>query len=310
MQTCKWLGFVFGISVFAFSAISRATNQLPVPLQMDAPQYPYEMSRQGIGGTVEVEFIIGSEGNVLEAKTSRTTNRAFNQAAEAAILKWRYKPAMKDGRPVGIHARQVVEFSLSEVPVYPFTLAQSGVEGTATVEFSRDGNGRILDVTVVETTQPEFGWALRAAIAASTYAPSFDEAQAPMKGLRTTTKFTLKGKQGLLNEPSRKILARLKNKEAIPDETKLDQPLEAKTTAEPRLPADWAAGREAGYAVIEAFVDEDGNVRLPSVESATKDEFGYAAAQAVSGWKYDPPRVGGKRALVRAKIRVEFKPKG
>ena len=258
---------------------------------------------------VEVAFIINSDGKVYQAKTSRTTNPAFNQAAEAAVLKWRFKPGLKDGKPVATAARQVVEFSVDVLPVYPFALAQAEIEGSATVEFSRDENGRPFDITIIAASRPEFGRALQAAITASTYAPSFDGGHVAVKGLRTTMGFTPTGRKSLLDAASRKILARLKTKENIPDESGLDQPLEAKVAPEPRLPQNLAADQQVGFAIIQAFVDEDGSVKLPSVDSTTNEELGYSAAQAVAGWKYAPPHIRGKSSLVRVKIRVDFKPK-
>jgi len=40
--------------------------------------------------------------------------------------------------------------------------------------------------------------------------------------------------------------------------------------------------------------------------SATAPEFGYAAAQAVATWRYEPPLLDGKPVIARVQIPVSF----
>ncbi len=57
---------------------------------------------------------------------------------------------------------------------------------------------------------------------------------------------------------------------------------------------------------LEVIVDRDGRVRLPHIRSATRPEFGWAAATAVSQWLFETPLKDGKPVDVRVVIPVKF----
>ncbi len=84
---------------------------LRVPVQ---PTYPYEMSRAGISGSVTVEFIISSNGDVTQVQVIKSTHREFEGPAQQAVMKWKFKPGRKGGRPVNVRVSQTVEFNLDE----------------------------------------------------------------------------------------------------------------------------------------------------------------------------------------------------
>ena len=54
--------------------------------------------------------------------------------------------------------------------------------------------------------------------------------------------------------------------------------------------------------------DRDGRVRLPRVKSATKKEFGWAAATAISQWVFERPMRKGAAVDVTVTIPVSFAP--
>jgi periplasmic protein TonB len=87
-------------------------DQKPTRTVSVNPAYPYEMSRAGINGTVVVEFIISSNGDVSQAQIVRSSNREFETPALQAVLKWKFKPGRKGGRAVNTRASQLIEFNL------------------------------------------------------------------------------------------------------------------------------------------------------------------------------------------------------
>jgi protein TonB len=81
-------------------------------LEYVAPKYPV-LSRMSRGsGWVEVEFTVrpdGSTGDVVV--TNSSPRRTFDNAATQAVAQWRYKPVMRDGKPVEQRAAVRIRFS-------------------------------------------------------------------------------------------------------------------------------------------------------------------------------------------------------
>jgi len=66
-----------------------------------APKFPVFIRNRGVTGWVELEFTVladGSTGSV--AVTNSSPRRTFDASAVAAVSQWRYKPVMRDGKPV------------------------------------------------------------------------------------------------------------------------------------------------------------------------------------------------------------------
>lgn len=89
-------------------------DQRPVARVQPGPQYPYEMSRAGISGEVVVEFIINSNGDVIDTRIVRSSHREFEVPAMQAVQKWKFKAGRKGGRPVNVRASQLIEFNLED----------------------------------------------------------------------------------------------------------------------------------------------------------------------------------------------------
>jgi len=89
-------------------------DQQPVARVRQAPTYPYDMRRAGINGTVVVEFIINTEGDVIQTQIVRSSHREFEMPAIQAVSKWKFKPGRKGGRVVNVRASQLLEFNATE----------------------------------------------------------------------------------------------------------------------------------------------------------------------------------------------------
>ena len=88
----------------------------------------------------------------------------------------------------------------------------------------------------------------------------------------------------------------------------LDQKLKPLWRGFPFYPANLTDPKPTGEALIEFIIDRDGRVRLPHIKSATQEEFGWAAATAISQWVFAPPRRKGEPVDVRVSIPIEFSP--
>lgn len=83
----------------------------PVPISQPNPDYPEAARRARIEGKVILQAIINEQGAVEGVKVLRS-NPLLDDAAMAAVRRWRYKPATLDGQPVKVYFTVVVTFKL------------------------------------------------------------------------------------------------------------------------------------------------------------------------------------------------------
>lgn len=73
---------------------------VPIPGRTPAPEYPRRALRSGIEGTVMVRVDVGPDGVPTSVGISRSSrSRDLDRAAIEAVERWRFQPAMADGRP-------------------------------------------------------------------------------------------------------------------------------------------------------------------------------------------------------------------
>jgi TonB family protein len=66
-----------------------------------APKVPMSARRTGIDGWVELEFTVRADGVTDQiVVTNSNPKKVYDEAAIAAVSEWRYRPVMRDGRPV------------------------------------------------------------------------------------------------------------------------------------------------------------------------------------------------------------------
>lgn len=78
------------------------------------PAYPELARTARLEGRVILQAVIRKDGSVGEVRLLHCTQThvGFEQAAEDAVLQWRYRPSTLDGRPVAVYFTVVVEFDL------------------------------------------------------------------------------------------------------------------------------------------------------------------------------------------------------
>ena len=89
-------------------------DQQPVARVRQAPTYPYDMRRAGINGSVVVEFIISTDGDVIQTQVVKSSHREFEMPALQAVQKWKFKPGRRRGQVVNVRASQLLEFNATE----------------------------------------------------------------------------------------------------------------------------------------------------------------------------------------------------
>lgn len=184
-------------------------------------------------------------------------------------------------------------------PVYPYDLRQRGVTGTVRARFTIDKEGHVVDIDVLEASDPAFGDSLHAALATWQFKPLYhlDEnvaADFEIKwGFVPADKDSPDGR--LLMATEKPVGARQLDK--IPGVLFIRQPIR---------PTDSQGNRETGETKVEVVIDHDGRVCLPRVISATTPELGWAAATAVSQWYFETPRRGGIAVDTKVVIPLSF----
>lgn len=95
-------------------------NQVDVPPQVIErvmPKYPPQALRFGVKGQVVVMVLISENGNVLETRLLRGIEKSFglNEATLEAVMKWRFKPAEKDGIKVKVWKPIAIAFQGKDI---------------------------------------------------------------------------------------------------------------------------------------------------------------------------------------------------
>jgi TonB family protein len=307
------------------------------------PEYPFAMRASGMRGEVVVSFIVDIEGRVRNAHVVRSLNPSFDDPAIDAVRKWRFEPATADNLPVPKSMQVPIIFTLDHLshggkdavtlekkadqsklppelrydtapklvgavrPVYPYEALKAKRKGSATVRYIVDERGAIAHTKVIEASAPEFGAALLAAVEQFAHDPALREGRPTAAMLAFKQEFSQDEKYQMVSDLDLALLKRETSKpDSIVSARELDAPLKLISRRPPRFPGSQAGKTLKGTASIEVLVDEDGRVRLPRVVEASHDDFGYAALQGVSAWRFDPPTRGGRAVVTRVRIPIAF----
>ena len=85
-----------------------------LPLQRIPPQYPRDAARGGVTGWVQLEVLVNADGSVRSAKVLDAKPKGiFEASAVQAVMRWKFKPKIKDGKPIEQKGSQKIEFNLN-----------------------------------------------------------------------------------------------------------------------------------------------------------------------------------------------------
>jgi protein TonB len=86
-----------------------------LPLVRIQPQYPRQAARDGISGWVQFELVINVDGTVKSARAIKSQPRGvFEAAATQAIMKWKFKPKIEDGKAMEAKGTVKIDFNLED----------------------------------------------------------------------------------------------------------------------------------------------------------------------------------------------------
>ena len=84
----------------------------PVKLFYPQPQYTEDARRARVQGVVILEATINREGDVVGVRILKGLPMGLAKSAVDTAMKWRFKPATENGRPVAVFFNLLVNFSL------------------------------------------------------------------------------------------------------------------------------------------------------------------------------------------------------
>ena len=93
------------------TGVSLAWEDPPEVTRRTLPQYPQSAFVRKTEGTVLAMFVIDDSGRVSEVEILES-HEGLDEAAEACIKTWEFRPARKDGQPVGTLAIDKVVFRI------------------------------------------------------------------------------------------------------------------------------------------------------------------------------------------------------
>ncbi|MEW5805847.1 MAG: energy transducer TonB [Acidobacteriota bacterium] len=96
------------------AGVAGVTNPELIPETKLLPVYPELARKAKIEGSVILQAVIKKDGTVGDIVILRSPGAklGFEEAAAEAVKKWRYKPALQNGRPVDVYFTVEVNFTL------------------------------------------------------------------------------------------------------------------------------------------------------------------------------------------------------
>jgi TonB family protein len=196
-------------------------------------------------------------------------------------------------------------------PRFPHALSLSHItEGEARVVVNIDANGKLVDWLVTGYTDKAFANEAVSMLKLWRYEAPTENGR-PI-GVRTELRFEFEARGrvvSLMAIDTPEVL--LKQMGIGPHYTaavyglqELDQPVAPINPTSPLYPAQPVSAKQRQTVVVDFYVDEKGQPRMPVVVNSSHDHFSNAAVDALNRWRFTAPTRGGRPVSVR--VRQEF----
>ncbi|MGA2073921.1 MAG: TonB family protein [Terriglobia bacterium] len=88
----------------------------PILQSKSEPAYTEKARRAHYEGTVVLMIVVGADGNVPEATVLGPLGLGLDESALRTVHRWKFKPALRDGKPVAVRIVMEVTFKLYNDP--------------------------------------------------------------------------------------------------------------------------------------------------------------------------------------------------
>jgi len=200
-----------------------------------------------------------------------------------------------------------VQFSQTVDPLFPPRLLQKGLtQGMVHLAINTDQEGKLVEWLVTGYTQPEFADSVVAAVKQWKFTP------AELRGERVGTtielifQFEARGvvvsSSNLSDQLEAEMLRRIGAHYiyapcSLRELDRIPTPI---VTVMPIYPEELARRGVKGRVTIEFYIDEKGQVRVPSVAVEDDAVLTSLAIAALRQWRFEPPTRNGNPVLVKA----------
>jgi protein TonB len=94
--------------------VFRVGGGVSAPRALDTPdpEYSEEARKAKYQGTVVLWLVVDQNGGPRDVKVARSLGMGLDQKAIEAVRRWKFEPAMKDGKPVAVQINVEVNFRL------------------------------------------------------------------------------------------------------------------------------------------------------------------------------------------------------
>ena len=173
----------------------------------ESPEFPASVDRSALPGTAEIHCQLDDTGAVVASRVISASRPEFGEAALAAARRWRFEPALLNGRPIAkaisipfvfqpnfthpleqaLSRAVFVEPAATPVPAeslpripeptkrawprYPEELRGTRTKGSAVLSFVIGPDGRPINPEVISTTHPSFELPAVLSVLALQFAP-------------------------------------------------------------------------------------------------------------------------------------------
>ena len=109
---------VLGVVTTAQEQIYRPGNGVttPVPIERPKPDYTADALASRVEGVITLECVVREDGTVSDGRIVKPLFPSLDAEALQRLADWRFKPGMKDGKPVPVRVQVEMSFSLADSP--------------------------------------------------------------------------------------------------------------------------------------------------------------------------------------------------
>jgi TonB family protein len=115
----------------------------PVPVKTVKPRYPDIAQDNEIQGQVSIKVHVTERGDVDEVQLVSSTNHSLEKAAMDAVRQWKFRPAVRDGKPISSWTVISTDFAFSD-KIHDENISAAGTSSNSVVLPSKLAQGNLI----------------------------------------------------------------------------------------------------------------------------------------------------------------------